>query len=62
MINLLLGIGMVGVLGLFLWSYAFDPNNSVVVSFSKKNFILTLIVLGLFTLYLLSTGIYYTFL
>ncbi|MGI8317153.1 hypothetical protein [Halobacillus mangrovi] len=62
MINLLLGIGMLGVLGLFFWSYVFDPNNAIVVSFSKKNFILTIVVLGLFTLYLLSTGIYYSFL
>ena len=62
MINLFLGIMMLGILGLFLWSYAFDPNNGLVVSFSKKKFLFTLTIILLLTLYLLSTGIYHTFL
>ncbi|WP_281976078.1 hypothetical protein [Halobacillus litoralis] len=62
MINLFLGICMVGIISLIVWSYIFDPNNGLVVSFTKKKFILTLVVLSLITIYLLSTGIYHSFL
>ncbi|ASF38589.1 hypothetical protein CEH05_05500 [Halobacillus halophilus] len=62
MINLFLGIGMLFLIGVILWSYKFDPNNALVVSASKKQFIMLLTVLSLLTLYLLSTGVYHSFL
>ncbi|MFQ3546574.1 hypothetical protein Q7A53_21030 [Halobacillus rhizosphaerae] len=61
MINLFLGIMVFLLIGIILWSYLFDPNNGLVVSASKKGFILLLIVLGLLCIYLLSTGIFYSF-
>ena len=61
MINLFLGIGMLFLTGVILWSYIFDPNNALVVSASKKQFILLITVLILLTLYLLSTGVYNSF-
>ncbi|UOQ43629.1 hypothetical protein MUN89_17230 [Halobacillus salinarum] len=61
MINLFLGICMLALIGLILWSYLFDPNNALVVSTTKKGFTLLLIVLVLICLYLLITGIYYSF-
>ncbi|MFZ0368175.1 MULTISPECIES: hypothetical protein [unclassified Halobacillus] len=61
MINLFLGIGMLFLTGVILWSYKFDPNNALVVSASKKQFILLITVLTLLTLYLLSTGVYHSF-
>ncbi|UOQ92642.1 hypothetical protein MUO14_19775 [Halobacillus shinanisalinarum] len=62
MINLVLGVVMLFIVGLYLGSYIFDPNNALVVSLSKKQFIILLIVFTLITVYLLGTGIYHSFL
>ncbi|MFD2924477.1 hypothetical protein [Halobacillus naozhouensis] len=62
MINLAIGLVMLVVIGLYIWSYVFDPNNALIVSLSKKQFFTLLLVFTLITLYLLSTGIYHSFL
>ncbi|MBN8209976.1 hypothetical protein JI666_14570 [Bacillus sp. NTK071] len=62
MTNIAFGIVLLLANGLVQYSWFFDANNGVAIDFkSKRSYVITTILLTLFTIYLLVTGISSTF-
>lgn len=62
MTNIAFGIFLLLANGLVQYSWFVDPNNGVAIDFkSKRSYVITTILLSLFTIYLLVTGISSTF-